>query len=859
MENKPTIGLQDILRGREKQVIIMEVHGKFNNKWSQDREKFLYKGSINMENLRSIFPEEIIIEFDHKEKEPGYSFEKARDEAIAWIRKIQAIFQKNEHWYYITDHKGKSPHFRTQVDGLQEQPHEIRSRYKKRLAEMVLNAIRFDSKFLNPDWGLLTKETALIPVETAPHWKPEYKNNIEEIICEFKGKRLKLTEEDIDNIKKEIELEQGKYQDNPEENVKISFKDVKLEPLKEVWKKYYSQGMRNKLVMALSACCFRRGISSNDAVKLLKLLNAEVKQTSELPQRIKELKNAYKTKKRVAAHSILEDVLKGKELFEVYGKFKEAFGENETKQEPLKPLTPDELDFLAKGNIIDHAIKLIQRNVVGELKSIRAIFTIAVGGILVSNLKVTSTNLIISDASGAGKDHVVSSVLESLPGKYVIKRKRISPTALTYWHNVENDPSWTWTGKILYLEDISDEILNCEVLKLLMSNNDPIGYSSITVDHKTKDMGIRGKPVVIATTCKSQFQEETIRRVSCIFMDTSEKQTEDITMSIAESQESFNPNPKDEKIEIDFKHILEHLQRVNVIIPFAVSLVKRLDCNRLSLRTDINKVFDFIKFSAAINQYQREKDEQGNVIANGEDYNTMKVIFEATTFSDYGFSLTKAQKVIMDYFLKPVDENGQLKSEADFEEIQNYFPHLGRTILYEHLNNLTNIGALTCQLNHNEYGKRYYVWGAKSTKKLEFPDFEELIKTFSQSGYSAQKRCEDVNSEPVTDIEKNGHRATFGRNNRNNRNDPIDKQDNDIDNNILIDNKPQKQSIFEILDSDKIDKLKQGVFLYLQEFPKDNANWLITHYPELIGQMLTDGEIFECPKGTFNKTTSSDS
>ena len=170
---------------------IITINGIGNEKWVKEREKYLYTGKAK--KLREVLKEELVIEFDHifikpkpdskpvKSKPGSIEFNDARNEAIGWINAVKLQFDEGEICYHTCDHKGRSPHFRTKILGLEEYPTEVRSQYKLRLAKEILKAINFKSKKVELDESLICSFPKLVSMELQNHFKPEWKDNLEEI------------------------------------------------------------------------------------------------------------------------------------------------------------------------------------------------------------------------------------------------------------------------------------------------------------------------------------------------------------------------------------------------------------------------------------------------------------------------------------------------------------------------------------------------------------------------------------------------------------------------------------------------------------------------------------------------------
>jgi len=335
------------------------------------------------------------------------------------------------------------------------------------------------------------------------------------------------------------------------------------------------------------------------------------------------------------------------------------------------------LKELKDYNFLENIIKEVQLKVVGEENSIKTIFLCSCGR-LVENCHLASFNLLVNSKSGSGKDFVTTATTELWSKDVCIKRTRISPTAFTYWHDANTDPNWTWDGKILVLEDISENVLNSDVFKVMQSSG---SIATIVVNNKAKDIEINGKPVIIITTAKASPDIELIRRNSICQLDESPELTRKIlTEQARKSMEGINDNSKHE-----IRKALTYLKRVKVRIPFANLFVNYFP-SELVMRTAFNRFIDLIRASASLHQFQREKDEAGFVLAEEQDYNIALSVMNHLSKEGHTITLTRDQQEIINFF----------KEENKFysiEEISAKIP-LGDRWLRIQLDRLTEMGFL---------------------------------------------------------------------------------------------------------------------------------------------------------------------
>jgi len=365
----------------------------------------------------------------------------------------------------------------------------------------------------------------------------------------------------------------------------------------------------------------------------------------------------------------------------------------------------------------------LDHKIVEEDLARKCIFLCAMGS-YVLNAKRTSYNLLVNAESGAGKDHVTDAVLKIMPNEIVQKRTRISPAALTYWHDAKWEPNWTWDGKILYLEDCSNQILNCDVFKVFTSGG---SHATIVKDQRAVDIVIKGKPVVIITSASADPAAEMIRRFMVVNLNESRKQTSDVMKKWAENSMVI----KKEVEYNDYHEALKYLLPFNVIIPWANKLVPYMNNEHLHMRTHFSRFLDLIKASAVVHQWQREKEEENIIIAEELDYNISRELIIKTASNNRMVPLTKNQKDIIEN-LKEMGLN-TIFTEEDIVEVGWTHSELlaklpfGRTQLYDELNKLVKFGFVN-KTNYrfgNDF-KKTIVYHYQETSPISIPTWEEM-------------------------------------------------------------------------------------------------------------------------------------
>lgn len=353
--------------------------------------------------------------------------------------------------------------------------------------------------------------------------------------------------------------------------------------------------------------------------------------------------------------------------------------------------------YILDPEFLEKIVRECGKKIEGEQEAIRVLL-ICASGRLVLNAQPTSYNLLINSESGAGKDYVTSKVLELFPKDEVLKRTRISPTAFTYWNNSEKNPSWTWDGKTLYLEDASNNVLNSEVLKTMCSGG---SYATIVVNQDAKDLLVNGKPVIIVTSASASPNAEILRRFSLLNLDESIDQTEAIMRKKAKfASDGISPE-YNQSVKVALRQLKPH----NVKIPYAEAMLQDFPTQHLIIRTHWDRFLDLIKASAVLHQYQREKDEEEYLLANGQDYDVARAILIKTTTNVFMIPLTKLQQKLVGVF-NELDREKLNKDWYSLSELEEKVSFCSDRSIRTNCEKLTEFGILEKEKQERENSKK---------------------------------------------------------------------------------------------------------------------------------------------------------
>lgn len=390
-----------------------------------------------------------------------------------------------------------------------------------------------------------------------------------------------------------------------------------------------------------------------------------------------------------------------------------------------REIKPEVMNLLKDKKIFTRYIDEIGKRVVNEKPAIKSTFVNSLGS-TVKNSKKTSFNSAVNSKSNAGKSLVAKAVTDIFPSEIVAYRTRISPNALNYWHNSFFEPNWTWDGKILFLEDISNDILNCPALKVMMSEGSII---TVVIQGRSVDIEVKGKPVVIMTFAESQPKGEILSRMSIISLDESREQTKNILKKQAQS-ESENLSANYDNI---FTQALEALDRINVIIPYANEIVDYFPTENIIARRYFPRFLDLIKAVASLHRYQRTWKSKDTIESSWDDYNTARDVLLSTVSNVQLISLTKTQKQILEY-AEEFPEGFAVK------EIYTKHPILAESKWYENIDDLTEKGFFSVDLKKLEDSKKpVKIFLYKKQNQLNIPKAEEILEYIKRGNTGNQE------------------------------------------------------------------------------------------------------------------------
>lgn len=391
----------------------------------------------------------------------------------------------------------------------------------------------------------------------------------------------------------------------------------------------------------------------------------------------------------------------------------------DTKREPEDiKISEEALQLCQDKEFFKKVKEEVGKKVVQEEQTIHTILLCA-SGRLVENANLASFNLLVNSESGAGKDYVASKTLALMPKNDYIRQTRITEKAFTYWHNSTHEPDWTWDNKVFYCEDISTNVLNSEVFKVMCSSG---SKAVVVINQIATEIEIKGKPVIITTTASASPNKEMLRRFTILPLDESIDQTKEIHKAQARAAvqgKTLKYNPL-------IMEALAAQKPVKVKVPWAENLIGIFPSQHLIMRTHFDRFIDYIKASAAFHQYQREEDEEGYILAIGQDYEIAKVALLKTSSNKHMVPLTKNLRRILDIMGKLTSANLDEKWFS-IPELEPHVTFCSDRVLYQYMDKLTEYGFLKKDKQDREGSKKpVMVWKYQAEMDIKLPNWEEI-------------------------------------------------------------------------------------------------------------------------------------
>lgn len=290
----------------------------------------------------------------------------------------------------------------------------------------------------------------------------------------------------------------------------------------------------------------------------------------------------------------------------------------------------DPLLFKKRIDIVNKA------GVVGE-RGVIAMYMCALDSRLLPEDPISPNVLAMKNAGhfGSGKSYTLTTCLQVYPkSAYYLMTNGSAKSIFFLRGGLKHKALIVTEGFQFQTNNAVDSELVYSIRSLLSEGR--ISYSVVEKDEDghlmTIEKKLEGPTSFLTTTTMESLEAQFEDRLFTIHPDESINQTKAVLMRIAEQRDGTFKG-LDQKTIDSWKLFHQSLEPVNVLIPFARDIIQFINKNvtvPLATRRASKRVMTVIQTIACAYQHQRQKDEQGRVIAEISDYwMALQIVHEA--------------------------------------------------------------------------------------------------------------------------------------------------------------------------------------------------------------------------------------
>jgi hypothetical protein len=296
---------------------------------------------------------------------------------------------------------------------------------------------------------------------------------------------------------------------------------------------------------------------------------------------------------------------------------------------------------------------------------------------MTSRICAKPINCVVKGQSSAGKSYLVSMVLKLFPESAYWELTSMSAKALIY-----SEREFKHVMVVIFEAAGAADETTSHIIRTLQSE----GCIRYLVTEKedgamvAREIVKEGPTGFTTTTTLAELHAENETRLWSLTIDESEVQTERVTGATAAPYGIGAVAPTDLG---DFQAAQEWLAlagKTHAAIPFAGWLQSKMPDKPVRIRRDFGRLFVAIEASAVLYQCQREKLEDGRVLATVHDYANVYALASAV----FGESLRDIPKATLE-ILKVVDAIYQEKVKKDALAYVTYQELMAKTKLNKRL------------------------------------------------------------------------------------------------------------------------------------------------------------------------------
>nr|WP_303714758.1 hypothetical protein [Methanoculleus marisnigri] len=297
---------------------------------------------------------------------------------------------------------------------------------------------------------------------------------------------------------------------------------------------------------------------------------------------------------------------------------KKAPGKREQEEQTTSP--PDEhyeraLAILQSGDPLAFLLDTFNKSHVGD-RTVAECLVMSLASQSVEN--TNGLHVAVSGNSGKGKTHACTTMQNLIPGAYKLKGT-VSNKALYYDDDLR-------PGTVLLFDDVSLSDDLQEVLKSATANfREPIEHRTLTTERKLRVCTIPARCVWWLAKVEDIGDDQVMNRMLTVWIDDSVDQDKRVFEYMKEAEAAGRNTAKDDILIC--RAIWEAVKAE--VLPVRIPFARRIQSSTTQNRRNPGMLFDLIKCRARLFSLQRDRDDDGAVIARPEDFVAAAKLYSA--------------------------------------------------------------------------------------------------------------------------------------------------------------------------------------------------------------------------------------
>lgn len=254
-------------------------------------------------------------------------------------------------------------------------------------------------------------------------------------------------------------------------------------------------------------------------------------------------------------------------------------------------------------------------------------------------------SVLIKGTSGAGKSYSLQSGLAFVPPEEYVSLSGMSEKAIVYSQDMDLRHKHLVIGEAAGLSGDNGGVF----LRQLISEGEidyTVAMKNSSGRIKSEHLHVEGPTGVLMTTTANRIYHEDETRMLSVHVPENKEQMKAALMSLA----SGSGNPTE---EIDYApwHALHRYVtsgEQDVVVPYLEDLVEHLPLHHDRIKRDFAQLISLLEACALVHQFSRDRDEQGKVIANRDDYELIHYLLDESLSEGLAVAVSEPVRAVVD-------------------------------------------------------------------------------------------------------------------------------------------------------------------------------------------------------------------